>query len=380
MSYPGSRSRRSRKNTTRSEPLLPPQDYSRHGAAPRKHSQRHRSASGGVELTDVGPPAATMYRPPHSRSDLPVVDTEVVHQSVPRQTQQRQEYPHHPEHHRTILAAAEEFNVNPASDLAIPLFSHGICCCQCVRTQEVGISEQCGEFQEILGPGLHCMMWPVNSISGRLTLRVQQLDVVCETKTSDHVLVKIHIVVLFRVSVFQAYEAYYRLSDPHIQIETYVLDVVRSAVPARTLDEVFASKREIAETLLIRLHQGTRQYGYEISEVLLTDVVPNDIVKAAMNEVNASRRSKDAAPYKAEARRVRIIKEAEGLVEARYLSGVGTANQRRALAHGLNETVEVWTDDVRMVMPAKDVMDILLVSQYFDVLSAVGKNSSMILK
>jgi regulator of protease activity HflC (stomatin/prohibitin superfamily) len=379
--FPGSRSRRSRRNATHSEPLLPPhQDWSRHGATPaRIHSQRQR-ASPGLELTDIGTTAPS-YRPPHSLSDLPIVDAEAVHGSVPRQRQQhRQQYPHHPVHHRTLLAAAEEFNVNPAIDRAIPLFSHGCCCCQCVRTQEVGFSEQCGEFQEILGPGLHCMLWPVNSISGRLTLRVQQLDVVCETKTSDHVFVKIHICVLFRVAIVQAYEAYYRLSDPRIQIETYVLDVVRSAVPGRTLDEVFASKREIAETLLIRLHQGTRQYGYEITETLVTDVIPNDIVKAAMNEVNASRRVKDAAPYKADARRVGIIKEAEGLAEAKYLSGVGTANQRRALAHGLKETVEVWTEDVRLVMPAQDVMDILLVSQYFDVLNAVGSNSSLILK
>jgi regulator of protease activity HflC (stomatin/prohibitin superfamily) len=388
--YPGSRSRRPRRNTAHNEPLLlSQQNRSRHGGgAPARihHSQRQRGASGGVELIDFGATAPT-YRPPHSLSDLPIVDAEAVHESVPRQRQQRQQqrqqYPHHPVQHRNLLAAAEEFNVNPARDLAIPCFSHGCCCCQCVRTQEIGFSEQCGEFQEILGPGLHCMLWPFNSIGGRLTLRVQQLDVVCETKTSDHVFVRIHIVVLFRVAVVQAYEAYYRLSDPRIQIETYVLDVVRSAVPGRTLDEVFASKHEIAETLLLRLHQGTRQYGYEITETLVTDVIPNDIVKAAMNEVNASRRIKDAAPYKADALRIGIIKEAEGRVEARFLSGVGTANQRRAIAQGLKETVEVWTDDVRLVMPAKDVMDILLVSQYFDVLNAVGSkgsNSSMILK
>jgi regulator of protease activity HflC (stomatin/prohibitin superfamily) len=336
-----------------------------------------------VELTDIDT-LATSYRPPHSVSDLPIVDAEAVHESVPRQRQQRQQhrqqYPHHPVQHRTLLAAAETANVNPAIDLAIPLLSHGFCCCQCVRTQEVGFSENCGEFKEILGPGLHCMLWPYNSISGRLSLRVQQLDVVCETKTSDHVFVRVHIVVLFRVAIIQAYEAYYRLSDPRIQIETYVLDVVRSAVPGRTLDQVFESKREIAETLLIRLHQGTREYGYEITETLVTDVIPNDIVKAAMNEVNASRRVKDAAPYKAEARRVGIVKAAEGLAEAKHLSGVGTANQRRALAHGFKETVEVWTEDVRLeAMPAKEVMDILLVSQYFDVLTAVSSNSSLIL-
>jgi regulator of protease activity HflC (stomatin/prohibitin superfamily) len=251
---------------------------------------------------------------------------------------------------------------------------------QCVRTQEIGFIEQCGEFQEILGPGCYCMAWPVNTISDRLSLRIQQLEIVCETKTSDHVFVKMHVVILFRVALVRAYEAFYRLSHPHVQIETCVLDVVRSSVPIMTLDEVFVGRHEIAETLLIRLQQAMREYGFEISETLVTDVVPNDAVKAAMNEINASRRLKEAAPYKAEAARIEVVARAQAAAEGRYLSGVGLANQRRALARGLKESVETWTDDVRMLMGAKEVMDVVLLSQYIDVLTAVSSNnSSMIL-
>jgi regulator of protease activity HflC (stomatin/prohibitin superfamily) len=374
------RSRNTNNNTDHSESLLPHQDWSRNGGAPAaRMNSRRRAGSGGVELTATTT-AASSYRPPsHTLSDLPVVDAHVaqdlIRQQVLQLTQQtQQQYPHH-----SLLQAAAKPNVNPAVDLAIPCISHGCCCCQCVRTQEVGFTEQCGEFQEIIGPGLHCMAWPVNSISGRLSLRIQQLDFICNTKTKDHVFCRIHIVILFRVALVRAYDAYYRLSDPKIQIETLTLDVVRSTAPSMTLDQLFASRHEIAETLLIRLQQGTREYGYEIVETLVTDVVPNDIVKAAMNEINASKRLKDAVPYKAEARRIAIVKEAEARVEAQYLLGVGVANQRRALVNGLKESVEVWTEDVRLVMPAKDVMDILLVSQYFDVLTAVSTNSSMIL-
>ena len=73
---------------------------------------------------------------------------------------------------------------NPAVDLG-GFFSHGCCCMQCVRTQEIGITENFGQFQEILAPGFYCMAWPLSDIAGRMSLRIQQLDVVCETKTKD---------------------------------------------------------------------------------------------------------------------------------------------------------------------------------------------------
>ena len=65
------------------------------------------------------------------------------------------------------------------------------CCFACIRTQEVGIVEDLGEYKKILGPGLHCILWPVQSVVARLSLRIQQLDVFCGTKTKDNVFVNV---------------------------------------------------------------------------------------------------------------------------------------------------------------------------------------------
>ena len=129
----------------------------------------------------------------------------------------------------------------------------GCCCLQCVRTSEVAIVEDLGQFKRLLDPGLHCITWPLQGIVGRLSLRVQQLDVYCETKTKDNVFVQVGVSVQFRVIAESAYEAYYRLTDPRTQIQSYVFDVVRSTIPKLELDEAFASKDDIASEVLKQL-------------------------------------------------------------------------------------------------------------------------------
>jgi regulator of protease activity HflC (stomatin/prohibitin superfamily) len=250
----------------------------------------------------------------------------------------------------------------------------GCCCWNCVRTQEVGIVEDLGQFKRLLDPGLHCLKWPLESIVGRLSLRIQQLDVICETKTKDNVFVQVAVAVQYRVLVASAYDAYYRLTDPRQQIQSYVFDVVRSTVPKMELDEAFASKDEIAAAVLSQLKDVMHEYGYEIRNTLVTDLSPDSKVKASMNEINASRRLKEAASHKAEADKVRQVKNAEAEAEARYLSGLGVARQRKAIVQGLQESVGAFSDQVEGATP-KDVMDILLLSQYFDTLSTVGANS-----
>ena len=174
-----------------------------------------------------------------------------------------------------------------------------------------------------------------------------------------------------------AYAAYYRLTDPRGQIQSYVFDVVRSTVPRLELDEAFASKEEIAEQVLGQLTDVMKEYGYEILNTLVTDLSPDSKVKASMNEINASRRLKEAASHKAEADKVKQVKAAEAEAEARYLSGLGVARQRKAIVQGLQESVGAFSCDVEGATP-KDVMDILLLSQYFDTLSTVGANSLML--
>lgn len=126
--------------------------------------------------------------------------------------------------------------------------------------------------------------------------------------------------------------------------------------------------------MLNQLQQVMHDYGYEIITTLVTDLSPDSKVKASMNEINASRRLKEAASHKAEADKVRQVKDAEADAEARYLSGLGVARQRKAIVQGLQASVSEFSDNVEGATP-KDVMDILLLSQYFDTLSAVGANS-----
>ena len=254
----------------------------------------------------------------------------------------------------------------------------GDCCCfVCIRTQEVGVVEDLGQFKGLYDPGLHCLCWPLQSVVARLSLRMQQLDVICETKTKDNVFVQVAVAVQYRVLLGNAYDAYYRLSDPRSQIQSYVFDVVRSTVPKMELDEAFASKADIAEAVLEQLKDVMANYGYEIKNCLVTDLSPDYKVKASMNEINASRRLKEAASHKAEADKVKQVKNAEAEAEARYLSGLGVARQRKAIVQGLQESVGEFSDDVEGATP-KDVMDILLLSQYFDTLSAVGANSLIV--
>lgn len=248
------------------------------------------------------------------------------------------------------------------------------CCLVCVNTKEVGVVEDLGQYKRLLDAGLHCITWPLQSVAGRLSLRVQQLDVTCETKTKDNVFIQVQVAVQYRVLEEEAFNAYYRLSDPYEQVRAYVYDVVRSTVPRMELDETFASKAQIAGEVYDKLKEIMNQYGYEILETLVTDLAPDNKVKASMNEINASKRLKEASSHKAEADKVQQVKAAEAEAEARYLSGLGVARQRKAIVQGLQESVEGFSSDVQGATP-KDVMDILLLTQYFDTLSVVGANS-----
>ena len=247
-------------------------------------------------------------------------------------------------------------------------------CFICVHTQEVAVVEDLGQFKTMLSPGLHFICCPLQQVAGRLSLRIRQLDVICETKTKDNVFVQVGVAVQYRVIAESAYEAYYRLTDPTGQIQSYVFDVVRSTVPKMELDEAFASKDEIASAVLQQLQDVMKEYGYEIRNTLVTDLSPDARVKASMNEINASRRLKEAASHKAEADKTKQVKAAEAEAEARYLSGLGVARQRKAIVSGLQSSVAEFSGQVEGATP-KDVMDILLLSQYFGTLSAVGANS-----
>lgn len=244
-------------------------------------------------------------------------------------------------------------------------------CIVCVNTSEVGVVERCGQYNKLASPGCNCVLWPCEVMVGRMSLRVQSLNVRCETKTLDNVFVDVVVSVQYQVLPDAVYDAFYRLTDPRKQITAYVYDVVRSTIPNQTLDRAFEEKEEIAQSVKRSLSQTMSSYGYQILNTLVTDMNPDMRVRTAMNEINANKRLKEAAYERAEGEKVLVVKSAEAEAESKYLSGVGVARQRKAIVDGLRESISEFNSSIKGTN-AKDVIDLLLITQYFDMLKDVG--------
>jgi len=239
----------------------------------------------------------------------------------------------------------------------------------------VAIKETFGKFDAILEPGCHCLPWCIGQqIAGYLSLRVQQLDVKCETKTKDNVFVNVVASVQYRALADKASDAFYKLSNTREQIQSYVFDVIRASVPKMILDDVFEQKNEIAKAVENELEKAMSAYGYEIVQTLIVDIEPDVNVKRAMNEINAAARMRLAATEKAEAEKILQIKRAEGDAESKYLAGLGIARQRQAIVDGLRDSVLAFSENVPGTS-SKDVMDMVLVTQYFDTMKDIGASS-----
>jgi len=247
--------------------------------------------------------------------------------------------------------------------------------CYQVDQSNVAIKEHFGKFDDVLEPGCHCLPWCLGyQIAGSLSLRVQQLDVRCETKTKDNVFVNVVASVQYRAVSEKASDAFYRLTNTREQIQSYVFDVIRASVPKLELDSVFEQKNDIAKAVEEELEKAMSTYGFEIVQTLIVDIEPDVNVKRAMNEINAAARLRLAANEKAEAEKILQIKKAEGEAESKYLSGLGIARQRQAIVDGLRDSVLAFSENVPGTT-AKDVMDMVLVTQYFDTMKEIGASS-----
>jgi len=248
-------------------------------------------------------------------------------------------------------------------------------CCVQVEQATVAMKETFGRFDKVLEPGLHCMPWIFGSkIGGYLSLRVQKLDVRCETKTKDNVFVTVVASVQYRALLEKSVDAFYKLSNTKEQIQAYVFDVIRACVPKLNLDAVFEQKNDVAKAVEVELEKAMTNYGFEIVQTLIIDIVPAETVKKAMNEINAAARMRVATQDKAEAEKILQIKRAEAEAESKYLSGLGIARQRQAIVDGLRESVLAFSGNVPGTT-AKDVMDMVLVTQYFDTMKEIGASS-----
>ena len=242
-----------------------------------------------------------------------------------------------------------------------------------VSQQSADVLERLGKFHSIKNSGLHFKIPLIDSVRGRINLKIQQLDVAVETKTFDDVFVKLKVSVQYRVLRESIYDAFYKLENPEGQITSYVFDVVRAEVPKMKLDDVFVKKDDIANAIRSELQEAMNSYGYDIVRALVTDIDPDHQVKEAMNRINAAEREKIAAEYEGEAERIRIVAKAKAEAESKRLQGQGIADQRREIARGLEESVEVLN---KVGINSQEASALIVVTQHYDTMQSMGENAN----
>jgi regulator of protease activity HflC (stomatin/prohibitin superfamily) len=198
-----------------------------------------------------------------------------------------------------------------------------------VNTAQVAVITRFGKFLRVADPGLNWKVPYFDTVAGMVSLRVNQITLTMETKTKDNVFVTIPISVQNRVRPEKVYDAYYKLSDPVAQIKSYVEQVILGHVPGMTLDEVFATQSSIAAAVKQELDADMATFGYEIVNVLVTDIVPDAKVKSAMNDINAAQREQVAANARGEAEKILVVKKAEAEAESKALQGHRSSSSRR---------------------------------------------------
>ncbi|KAI3458263.1 hypothetical protein Pfo_014926 [Paulownia fortunei] len=247
--------------------------------------------------------------------------------------------------------------------------------CGCVDQASIGVVEKWGRFDRLAQPGLQFFNpFAGECLAGILSTRINSLDVKIETKTKDNVFVQLHCSIQYRVIKENADDAFYELQNPQEQIQSYVFDVVRAHVPRMTLDELFEQKGDVAQAVLEELEKVMGAYGYNIEHILMVDIIPDPSVRKAMNEINAAQRMQLASVYKGEAEKIFQVKKAEADAEAKYLGGVGVARQRQAITDGLRENILNFSHKVEGTS-AKEVMDLIMITQYFDTIKDLGNSS-----
>ena len=247
-----------------------------------------------------------------------------------------------------------------------------------VKQQSAAVVERFGKFVSVRQSGLQLKIPIIDNVAGRLSLRIQQLDVVVETKTKDDVFVKLKVSVQFKVIKEKVYDAFYKLDNPADQITSFIFDVVRAEVPKLILDAVFLKKDDIAIAVKSELQDAMTEYGFQIIKTLVTDIDPDAQVKESMNRINASEREKVAAQFEGEAQKILIVEKAKAEAESKRLQGQGIADQRREIARGLEDSVKVLNG---VDINSQEASALIVVTQHYDTLQSVGAeaNSNLIL-
>jgi regulator of protease activity HflC (stomatin/prohibitin superfamily) len=239
-----------------------------------------------------------------------------------------------------------------------------------VRTFTAGVVERFGKFDRITRPGLH-FLFPFAERVYFVDLMVKQAQFQVETKTKDNVFVQIPVSVQYQILDDRIVDAFYKLSSPQKQIESFVFNSILGHVPKLTLDETFEQQAGISIAVKTELDATMSNFGFNILNALVTDLIPDPKVKDAMNDINAAQRAQVAAQARGEAEKILKVKQAEAEAESKALQGKGIAAERQAIIEGLRSSIENFREAVPGAT-AEDVMALVLLTQYFDTLKEIG--------
>ena len=217
-----------------------------------------------------------------------------------------------------------------------------------VKQQHAVIIERLGKFHKIVGAGFHVKIPFVDRKAATVSLRTMKNGFNIDVKTEDNVTIGLEVSAQYHVSYERGatpqesgvYKSYYMLQQPVAQMRDFITDALRSSIPVYTLDEVFAKKEDIAKDVNATVSEQMDAYGFTLVSTLITKIALPAEVEDSMNQINAAQRTKAAAQDLAEADRIRRVTEAQAEAEAMEKAGEGIANQRKAIAAGIKESLE----------------------------------------
>ena len=208
--------------------------------------------------------------------------------------------------------------------------------CYVVEQQHAVIIERLGKFNRIVNAGFHMKVPVIDRKAATVSLRTMKNGFGIDVKTQDNVTIGLEVSAQYHVSYDMGagpadsgiYKSYYMLQEPVDQMRDFITDALRSSIPVYTLDEVFAKKDDIAKDVNATVSEQMAAYGFTLVSTLITKIALPTEVENSMNDINAAQRKRAAAQELAEA-------------EAMEKAGEGIANQRKAIALGIKDSLEI---------------------------------------
>jgi len=243
-----------------------------------------------------------------------------------------------------------------------------------VQQNHVQLVERFGKYVGTLESGLHVIVPIFDRVVTNISLAQQNLTFQIDTVTKDKVIVRLKANLIYAINRESVTQFYYELSNGIETLSSFVENYVRSYVSSQTHEELLERREEISDYLIKHLDVKMKAWGMKINSFQVMDIVFPSEITDAMSKVVASQRLREAAMNEAEASKIKVVKQAEAEKESRVLLGEGVAGERRAIIDGLKTSI----DDMKAIkdLNTDEVMKLVVVSQYFDTIRAVGESQN----